>query len=298
MIVQRRPLPKNLSSKEKFALQVYAVVLVLSWAGLFIVFTTLTAVILETNFQGTGVVLFGVLLTGIIRWYLTMTNQSNSLKSNQLRPSEPSNLIPKPKKNAQPGNPIVKFFQKNGLLILGVAGCVFIASLPYNYRPGGPIKLLPPKQKEIQADISGKITNVLFKGGDGQWIKQGTLIAQVEPSRQLNPATPTKDDALVLDEQIKNQEAQVQKQKAQLNQLLATPRKEEVDVAKSALKTAEQQLEAEKKQLQVAEEELEASKRQLQVAFEDVETARKKLETTEVNTGFREREATRLKELY
>ena len=50
-------------------------------------------------------------------------------------------------------------FQKHRAVVLGIALCLLLL-VPFAYRPGGEIQVLPPIQQEIQAPISGRITEV------------------------------------------------------------------------------------------------------------------------------------------
>ncbi|MEC4982594.1 MAG: efflux RND transporter periplasmic adaptor subunit [Oscillatoria sp. PMC 1068.18] len=285
MVLHRRPLPNNLSNKAKLGLTVYALVIVLSWGCFFLVFAVLLAITLEGNFQGTGVVLFGIIIALISRWYFSMTQQTNisnggnngKISANTVVTNQDGTITFK-------RNKFLYFWQKNWWKVAGLVGVAVLLSLPYEYRPGGAIALLPPKQKEIQADISGKVTEVTIKGADGEWIEAGTVLGTMEPSRQLNPATPVENDRVIIEEQIKTQEANLAKQKAQLDRLLATPRPEEVEVAQTAIQTAEEQLQA--------------AKTKLNVVTKEVETAQKELETITTTTDFRSREAKRLQSLY
>jgi hypothetical protein len=55
--------------------------------------------------------------------------------------------------------------RRHRLLIIGVL-FFLIMLIPCPYRPGGKIQILPPDQTQIQAPISGQITDVYFVGGD------------------------------------------------------------------------------------------------------------------------------------
>ncbi|PSB31437.1 hypothetical protein [Chlorogloea sp. CCALA 695] len=94
---------------------------------------------------------------------------------------------------------------------------VIILVLPYPYRPGGNIQLLPPTQQSIQAQVDGKITKVFFKGGDSQWIKQKNVIANME-------SIDIENEVQTLRESIKRQQAELASRRANLSKLIATPR--------------------------------------------------------------------------
>lgn len=142
--------------------------------------------------------------------------------------------------------------------------------LPYPYRAGGAIELLPPTQQQIQAQIEGKITKVLYQGGDGQWLKAGTIIANME-------AVDIENTVLTTQAQVRQQQAELEKQQADLNKLLATPKKEDVAVA---------------------QQQTEVAKQQIEVAKQQVEVARNKLQTAITKAEFSARQAGRFQELY
>jgi multidrug resistance efflux pump len=294
-----RPFPKTLSSKEKLSLQIYACVLILSWGILFIWLGTVTAILLEKRFQGVGVVIFLILIALILRWYLAMNSKSNSSQGQISEQNNNQNII------TQTNDPIInlnhnkfiKFFQKNYFTIFTLIGIAVILCLPYRYRPGGSIQLLPPKQQNIQADISGKITQVFFQGGDDTWVKKGEVIAIMQASRQLNPATPIDSDILVIQEQIKNQKAIIETKQAQLDKLLSTPRTEDIKFAQTGLQTAQEELMASQQRLTVSQRELDVAKNSLQVAQAEVAVAIKSFETAKIQADFRTTEALRYKEL-
>ena len=120
-----------------------------------------------------------------------------------------------------------------------------ILVLPYPYRPGGNIQLLPPTQQSIQAQVDGKITKVFFKGGDGQYIKQKNVIANME-------SVDIENEVQTLKESIKRQPAELASQQANLSKLIATPRAEDVAVANQKVAVAQGQLEVANQQIQVA----------------------------------------------
>jgi multidrug efflux pump subunit AcrA (membrane-fusion protein) len=178
---------------------------------------------------------------------------------------------------------ITIFFKANYLKLGFVLILLIVLPLPHKYRPAGSIKILSTQQKEIQADISGKITKINVEGGDGSWVKARTPIAEIEPSRQLNDSTPVYNDRLVKLEEINYQKALQQKAEAKLQQLLSTPRPEAVAVAQKELELAKQELEAARSKQSTAENELIVAQSQLQTGI--------------VQLDFRERAAARLKEL-
>lgn len=284
MVLKRRSLPKNLSPTEKIALITYAAVSFLTSVAIFVILTYLISVSLEASLEGTGIILSGLLVTLVARWYFTMYHQGNN--SNTVRPTDTAELLFNQTENSEPSksSQAIKFLKRHKYTLLGIAGFAVLCALPYRYSPGGSITLLPPEQRDIQADISGRLVNVFVKGGDGQWLKKGTVIGEIEASKQLNPATPTNDDSQIKQEEVKQQEANLARRKAELDTLLNSPRPEQVQVAEA--------------QLREAEEQLELAQRQLITAQRTLKVAEQQLQTQITSEDYRRREAVRLEELY
>ena len=316
MRLKGRPIPLTLSRYKTFALQIYYVIVILFW-GLLLFAVALGAKVLIHNYRGVGALILIFIISCTSRWCLRMNKKTNTENTDSVTPSR---IVPdlSPSVQLVPGAITLKKknhalnFLKTTLKIGFVIGAGFILSLPYRYRPGGAIELLTHKQQEIQADISGRITNVYVDGGDGKWIEAGTVIAEIEPSSQLHRETPTENDLLVKQEQINRQKAEIEKAKANLNRLLSTPRPEEVNIAQQQLEVQQQQLKAVESRLTVAQEDLQLAKQilkieteqlaavesRLETAQEDVKVAEQRLETAQVRLDFRTREANRWQELY
>ncbi len=273
MVITRRPLPKSLSLKEKLVLLVYGPAALIFWFSLMILFGRGTAAGLTETFPG----IFGRATTGILTGILLLVTLRKPVRFVWRRISKTNKFEPPPAvgraipdRKSISRNNIGKSLIKRGIrLLLLVIFCALLF-LPYSYRPGGPIQLLPPIQQEIQAQVEGKITKVMFEGGDGQWIKAGTAIANME-------AVDIENAVLITQEQVRQQQADLEKQQAYLNKLLATPKKEDVEVAKQQVEVAKQQME---------------------VAKQQVEVAKGELQTTVGKAEFSSRQAARFRELY
>jgi multidrug efflux pump subunit AcrA (membrane-fusion protein) len=277
-------LPIALSRTKMLGLELYAIFIVIIASFLMLAVGSFVAIFLVKNLKGSGFVIFVVLLILFLRWSFKMNLgfMRSIFKSKISRSTLNINgNYAEQKSNSSSFLSRTSLFIKKNYVQLGILlGILLLLCLPYKYRPGGSIKLLLPKQKEIQADISGKITKVPFKGGDGAKIEAGTIIAEIEPSRQLHLATPIDNDLLVKLEEINHQKANLEKAEARLAQLLATPRKEEIEVARRSLKVAQQELETAKSKLATAKQELVVSQ--------------SKLKEELVRLDFRQREVARL----
>ncbi len=157
------------------------------------------------------------------------------------------------------------------LVILGAVLC-----LPFPYRPGGFIQLLPPEQMAMQAPISGQVTRVFFNGGDGALIPAGTVIATITSSELEN-------NVLTLQEQVNQAKANLDKQQANLKQVSAKPIPEAVEVAR--------------RQLEVAKQEVAVARQRVQEAQEQIAIFQSQLESAMVTAEYSANDVTRLESL-
>jgi multidrug efflux pump subunit AcrA (membrane-fusion protein) len=97
--------------------------------------------------------------------------------------------------------------------------------LPYDYETGGPFQVLPNQRAQITAEIPGVVEEVYYNGGE--WLPEGTAIAQLSSLDQQNDIDTTK--------------AQLLEAKAKLQDLLTTPTPEDINLAKQQLETARTQ---------------------------------------------------------
>jgi len=274
MILRRRPLPSSMSFREKLILLVYAPVTILFWLAAVFVIALSIGQGLSENFSG----VFGRATAGILIgiFIIAASRQPIAFFRKGLAPKKSSPPIETPR-TSRKKNQLFKFSKKRLIQLAVLISFLILLILPYPYRPGGQIQLLPPTQQNIQAQVDGKIIKVFSQGGDGQWLKAGTPIALME-------AIDIENNVLTQQEQIKNQQAIVEKQQANLNKLLATPRKEDVEVARQ--------------QVEVAKQDVEAARQQIEVRQQDVEVTKKSLDTVISKADFSSREASRFEELH
>ena len=148
------------------------------------------------------------------------------------------------------------------LKFLVLVGLVAVLFLPYPTKLGGTLQLLTPKQIEIQAEVDGKskITRVFFSGGNEQLIKTGTVIAEMKD-------IDIEDEIETLQSQIDKAMSALQTKQSDLAKLLATPRKENVEVAQNQVDSSHYEVEKAKKEIAIAKQQLEVIKKQLENAL-------------------------------
>ncbi len=265
IILSRRPLPKSLPTKEKlFLILIGFLSIGFYWGFFFLIIHLWTDGLSETFTRifgrGTDVVILGILTTlalfkpvkkQIEKWQFNKNFEAIAIE--------------------QPAIAKKRSFKfKHWKQILGFFVLTIVLLLPYPYRPGGNIQLLPPTQQSIQAQVDGKITKVFFKGGDGQWIDQNKIIANME-------SVDIENEVQILKESIKRQQADLASQKANLSKLIATPRPEDVAVA---------------------QQKIEVAKQQVAVANQQIAVAKGQVITATNKSEFSAREAARFKSLY
>jgi len=276
----RRQTPTSISTREKLGLLAYAIILLGVWGILAVKITTSIASGLVSTFpnilgRSTSFIILCLVILMVWRWaipkILKLKGKRDNTQSSFVEDSnrESDDVI----NRSQPSR--LKF--SKGIKLLLLFGLCIVLLIPFPYRPGGQIQLLPPKQQQIQAPVSGKIVQVLFNGGDGQFIQSGTKIATIT-------STELENNILTLQEQIKGQQATLETKQYNLKKLLATPRVEEVEVAR--------------KPIEIAKEELEATQALLAQTREELEVARKRLEAAIVRARYSQEEVSRLESLY
>jgi multidrug resistance efflux pump len=150
-----------------------------------------------------------------------------------------------PKKKS---NPFIRY----GLLGLFIV----VMFLPYHYEPGGPVTIFPLQQQEVHAEISGILDDVPFNGGE--FVKAGTLIAKISSLEEERHVQTTRAD--------------IAKRQADLEELLSTPRPEDVQLAQQKLDTATTQAQFSREEVQRLEPVFKGG----HISLEDFEQARKR----------------------
>ena len=258
----RKLLPTSITPGFKRRLFLYGLALIMFWTYAFFRITSHIAAGLTDSFpllfgEATEVIITAVVGLLVARWALTrfgrlQTGGGGKPQAGRTRGSvsvpavtnfDGLGLVPSagaPTEEAGESPWIARGVQ---LLALGVLA--LLLALPYPFRPGGLVTLLPPEQQAVQAPVSGKVTEVLQAGGDGRLLPKGTVIATMTSS--------TLETAIVtLREQVSQQEALLEKQEAILEKLLAGARKEEIDRAQAIVGQAVEEVALAARQLETA----------------------------------------------
>ncbi len=186
---------------------------------------------LELEYQGTGVVIFLIVLAYLIthfrkqmsirrgRRQQQMSNRRGMVRAGGGRGGHPAaarrGQAPRPTSQPEP--------KKNMLLRWSIAALlVGVMLLPYRYESGGPVEILPMQSRELTVEISGIVDAVNYAGGE--YVPAGELIATITSDEEAN--------------QVSSTSAAIAEQEAKLAELLARPRPEEVALARQQLETA------------------------------------------------------------
>lgn len=301
ILIVRRKWPQQLGAKQKRILLIYGAIALTSWIGLFAIAIGIFAVELEANLEGVGVILFLILLTLTIRWVLSMIRPSLENNGGEAFPHSHQTALSSLERKISEvprTDQVWGWLRRHKYYTMGALGLVVLSLIPYPYRPGGSVVLITPQQLDIQANISGKIEDVYIEGGTGETIPSGTVLATIQPSKQINFGTPIENDRAVYQERISSYEATVSQREAELAKLLNTPLAEDVEIAERALDTAEADLMTEHARLPVVEQEAEAAKQKQVTLEQEINVSRQQIEKAMVSVDYDQREADRLRSLY
>jgi putative peptide zinc metalloprotease protein len=268
--VKGRPLPSSLSQSTKLKLKCFGFFALFSSVVLLLIVILIIAFGLGDNFAsklfggGSDMVLFCGLSILLIRklWFGWSKMHQNSQKN-----SDKLNIIvPKPGELSAPARNDILLFKdstaalqrkakpprwtwgKSVQLVLQLAalgGIGWLLMLPYEFRPGGKFQLLSPRQQNIQAQVSGKLVRVFYRGGDNGWIKAGTPLAIVESTDLNNNFNETQ-------EQIQRQKAAIREADARVDKLKVGAKTEEIELATQRIESAKSEVLATYKQVQSA----------------------------------------------
>ena len=242
-VIRRKPLPTSLSTSQVRKYFLYAFLILVCWS-LFAVKVTLSiSAGLEKTFPGifgraTGFILIGIVAALLLRWIVTKHMRSRFAMANE-------QLEPILEDEIQEADTVWGFLRRHPALTIASLLCLALF-IPFAYRPGGEIQVLPPTQQQIQAPISGKIAEIKFEGGDGTLISKGTLVAKMISSEIEN-------EILTLEQSKAQQISTIDKLKSELAKLLAGAREEEIAAARANLQQAVEQV-------KIAAQELEGAK--------------------------------------
>jgi putative peptide zinc metalloprotease protein len=220
------------STDDVFALKLFAIASASFWILLIGAVAIFTAKRLETSFQGTGVVLFLILFSYFVISFRRRlkTRRANMRDSLENRPGARlrERLQQRMQQQAESDNfaepeEIKSDKKKRRWLKYVVAlALLIIAFLPYPYETGGAFTILPVEQEWIYAETEGVIKKVFHNGN--QFLKEGEIIAKLSSVEQ--------------EQAVQTTSAAILEQKAELELLLTTPTKEDLDLAQKKLETA------------------------------------------------------------
>lgn len=243
--VLRKPLPPSLSSRAAWKYGALGVFLVTVWTWLFFKIGTLTVKGFEEVFpnsfgNATGYVFCLIVFCSMVRWATFRLIHVKDEHGHQQNLNAREIVT-----HDDDSSGLSEFLREHKKLLL-VIGVVALAFVPFPYRPGGDIQVLPPDQREIQAPVSGKIAEVFFPGGDGQLVPRGKEVARMVSSE-------VETQILTLEQSKIQQTATIDKLKSDLDKLLAGARSEEIVGAAAKLQQAIEEV-------SVASQELESAK--------------------------------------
>jgi putative peptide zinc metalloprotease protein len=256
------------SSEDSFALRAYAISGLLFWILILGFLWSIAARWLETNFQGTGVVIFLLvfsyfvlrMMRGLRKRITNRRSASQNMAGVGARQGFQHRLKDQTEiKSIQETEQIKPDKKKRKWLrYVVVLVLLIVAFLPYPYETGGPFSVLPVQQEWVYTETEGVIKKVFHNGNE--YLDAGTVIARLSSVEQ--------------EQAVHTTAAAIMEQKAELQILLTTPTKEELELAEKKLDTARVQLKYSKE----SEARLKRLYEAKHVSFEDYEDAKRKMD--------------------
>ena len=236
---------------------------------------------LESSFQGTGVVLFVLVVA-----YLLLRYRRRSGKNSEPKPSPSVTASQNAKGSAEPrseddriamsnAHPSARHGSGNGrfrrvarvVLAVVFLGCLF---LPYQYETGGAAEVLPIVRQPIHAETFGVIEKVYFSGGES--VAAGSVIAQMSSHRESRDLVAT--------------DLRIQAQQSNVSRLETTPSSEQLDLSRAQVATATVQYEhaaAREGRMKRLYESAAISFEDYTTAVEEMEVARQRVSESRAN---------------
>jgi putative peptide zinc metalloprotease protein len=230
-VLFKRFLPENrrlsLESSLEVRLRIYALVSITFMLTLLGVVLFFIARWLEATYQGTGVVIFLLLLAFLgnkIRHSVRLLRPGKKVAMRahenfdlEVHTRDRDNLDRRTKRKP------TLFSKKLITWTIVIVALSVISILPYPYETGGAFELRAIRRQEIHAEIEMALEKVFYRGGE--WVKAGTLVAKLSSYQQ--------------EKDIRTTKALIKEQEAELQRLLTTPREEEVVLKMQQLATAQ-----------------------------------------------------------
>lgn len=226
---------------------------------------------LRLHFSGTGVALWFILLIwmgwSLLRAFRQRTAQRQRRYRSRSADGPARAAAPSPLSEPTTVSP-ARTRRWTLPLLLGLA--VLVGALPYPYETGGPCELMPIQSREIYAQTSGIVEEIFYEGGE--WLQTGALVARQSSYRQEQGIAITR--------------AAIDRQQANLDKLLNTPRSEEVMIADRELQVAVAEEKFQRSELSRQKELLQrgfTSKQQYEATESKLDVARQQLQKQQAN---------------
>jgi multidrug resistance efflux pump len=188
MVLQKQPLPRSLSRREQLGLQVMGIIgfsaLVVILLLCIFMYSIGLAQDFASNILGNAAefVLFSSLSAIFVYKLFGVWSIMSSVDDRALQKPREGQVDLAPKLRVGPLNVAwPRFLNRSFLKRVGLGlATVFVLMIPYQFRPGGQITIMPQKDQKIEVPVAGKVVKVLSQDTDDQLIKAGTVIATLE----------------------------------------------------------------------------------------------------------------------
>jgi putative peptide zinc metalloprotease protein len=188
MVLQKQPLPRSLNRREQFGLQAMGLIGLSALVATVFLSIFLYSIGLAQDFasnilgNAAEFVLIGSMSAIFIYKLIGVWSIMRSVDDRPVpKPREgQEDLAPTPRVGAFNVD-WSRFLNRSFLKPIGLGlATVLVLLIPYQFRPGGQITIMPQKEQKIEVPVAGKVVKVFSQDQDDELIKGGTVIATLE----------------------------------------------------------------------------------------------------------------------
>lgn len=214
----------NADSAGLIALRLYAIGAIVYVVLLLSLILYVSATLLESRLQGTGVFIFLLLLVLLLAQVFRRIRQRGPRPAaagpRETRAGAGNRAASRNRartmsagRGARDAPAAASKFPWGLVLFLGVLAAMFF--IPYEYETTGGLELKPWERRELYSEFPAIVEEVIIDGGE--WVEPGAVLATMSSYREQGDV-----DSLL---------AEIEREEARLQKLLTTPRDQEVELA-------------------------------------------------------------------
>jgi multidrug resistance efflux pump len=230
-----RPLPRSVRPEEVPGLILFGAASVLSISGVVLCTLTFTAISLGEEFQAPAQIMFLGLCGCLLLWTFAIRARARKKHAHRRMKPEALKLV----LASQPAEPELAPEHKSsplkrGRVVWAIIGAALlaVAFLPYMYEASGTFQILPTNRVTATARTEGEVVEILVR--EGSWVEKDQIVAKLSSWDQQRDVDVTR--------------AELEKAKADLAELEAGPKPEQVALAERQVDSAQSKVTFDKAQ--------------------------------------------------